>query len=279
MLRQIIYNDLMARGKTEAVSKEWAAVAVEFEEVCGEKESYTRADLTLYLVHLRKRELAQSTINKNLKAIKLLSQIQGWEFPKLSMKPVSADDVRRTILTRDQVASTIQMGKKLLHPTDLAYLSLATTYGLRRVELARLEEHDFSPPGCLSQGSVCDTITVHTAKGGAKTTHLVPPEIAPYLSAFRFYQADTLTHLFHRIMIQVGLKATGGFGWHSLRRSLATELILADASALNVLRFMRWADASARGEFGMLAIYAKRDQARIDEAIFKIHPFLPFWRE
>ncbi|GAH50833.1 unnamed protein product, partial [marine sediment metagenome] len=47
--------------------------------------------------------------------------------------------------------------------------------------------------------------------------------------------------------------------------------------ALNVLRFMRWSDASTRGEFGMLTIYAKKDQGRIDEDIFKMHPFLPFW--
>ncbi|GAI64603.1 unnamed protein product, partial [marine sediment metagenome] len=36
-------------------------------------------------------------------------------------------------------------------------------------------------------------------------------------------------------------------------------------------------DASTRGEFGMLVIYAKKDQERIDEEIFKIHPFLPYW--
>ncbi|GAH57980.1 unnamed protein product, partial [marine sediment metagenome] len=38
-------------------------------------------------------------------------------------------------------------------------------------------------------------------------------------------------------------------------------------------------DASTRGEFGMLTIYAKKDQERIDGDIFKIHPFLSFWGE
>ncbi|MBA7617877.1 hypothetical protein ES703_25195 [subsurface metagenome] len=27
----------------------------------------------------------------------------------------------------------------------------------------------------------------------------------------------------------------------------------------------------------MLTIYAKKDQARIDQQIFRIHPFLPYW--
>ncbi|MBA7597904.1 hypothetical protein ES703_04912 [subsurface metagenome] len=42
---------------------------------------------------------------------------------------------------------------------------------------------------------------------------------------------------------------------------------------------MRWSDASVKGEFAMLAIYAKKDQERIDQDIFKIHPFLSFWGE
>jgi hypothetical protein len=42
---------------------------------------------------------------------------------------------------------------------------------------------------------------------------------------------------------------------------------------------MRWSDASLKGEFGMLAIYAKRNQEEIDMSIFKVHPFLPIWSE
>ena len=120
-------------------------------------------------------------------------------------------------------------------------------------------------------------MTVPTAKGGKITTHLVPSEIRPYLRHFRHYAPDSLTHMFHRILTKIGLSTTTGFGWHSIRRSLITELVLSEASALNVIRFMRWSEASAKGEFGMLAIYAKGDQARIDKSIFKMHPFLPYW--
>lgn len=269
MLRELIYNDLMARGKTEAIAKEWGAVAAEFEQVCGQKESYARADITAFLAHLRKRKLLQSTIDKDLKSIKLLSEIQGWDFPKLSLKRVSPDDIKRPILSKEDVRSLIQVGKVLLNDVELCYLALSTVYGLRRVELARLTPSDFTP----------ETVTVRTAKGGRTTTHLIPPQIAPYLRAFKPYQNDTLTHIFHRLMVKVGLKATGGFGWHSIRRALATEFVLGGASALNVLRFMRWADASTRGEFGMLAIYVQKNQARIDQEIFAMHPFLPYWGE
>ncbi len=271
MLRQLIYNDLIARGKTEAVAKEWGAVAAEFERVCGQKESYTRADITAFLAHLRKRGLIQNTIDKDLKAIRLLAQIQGWQFPKLSMRRVSPDEIRRTILSKDTIGSMITLGRQgLLSNTELCYLALATTYGLRRVEMARLNPSSFPNEHHLM---------VDTAKGGSRTTHLIPPQIAPYLAYFRHYEADSLTHMFHRIARKSGLSTEAGYGWHSIRRSLATELILSEASTLNVLRFMRWSEASTRGEFGMLPIYAKKDQERIDSEIFKIHPFLPFWGE
>lgn len=275
-LRELVYNDLVARGKTEAVAKEWGAVAAEFEQVCGLKEKYTRADVTAFVGHLRKRGLLQNTIDKDLKAIKLLAEIQRWgegpqgtDFPKLSLRLVSEDEIRRTILSKNTIGSMITSGKQgLLSDIELCYLALDTTFGLRRVEMVRLKPASFPDERHL---------IVDTAHGGRRTIHTIPSEIAPYLSSFRHYEADSLTHMFHRIASKLGLDTGAGYGWHSIRRSLATEFILSEASALNVVRFMRWSETSVRREFGMLAIYAKKDQARIDEEIFKIHPFLPYW--
>lgn len=271
MLREIVYNELMGLGKTEAVAKEWGAVAAEFEQVCGAKKSYTRADVIAFLAHLRKRELTQSTIEKDLKAIKVLARAQEWEFPKLPLRRVRPDEVRRTILSKKTIGSMITLGRQgLLKDIELYYLALATTYGLRRVEMTKLKPSSFPDEHHL---------IVDTAKGGSRTTHLIPPQIAPYLGCFKHYEADSLTHMFHRIARKCGLNTGAGYGWHSLRRSLATELIMSEVSALNVLRFMRWSDASTRGEFGMLTIYAKKDQGRIDNDIFKMHPFLSYWGE
>jgi len=274
LLKDLIFNDIIARGKTLAVAREWATVAAEFEQVCGAKEKYTRTDVTTFLAHLRKRGLLQSTINKDLKALKLLAKIQHWglgpqgkDFPQLSLKRVSPDEIRRTILSKDAIGSMITLGKKLLKPVELCYLALATTYGLRRIEMVRLTQDSFSDGHLI----------VDTAKGGRKTTHLIPPQIVPYLSSFKHYAAASLTHMFHRIAEKCVVDTATGYGYHSIRRSLTTELILSEASALNVIRFMRWSDASTQGEFGMLAIYARKDQARIDQDIFKLHPFLHFW--
>jgi hypothetical protein len=34
-----------------------------------------------------------------------------------------------------------------------------------------------------------------------------------------------------------------------------------------------------KGEFGMLAIYGKRNQEEVDRSVFKVHPFLSIWSE
>lgn len=63
----------------------------------------------------------------------------------------------------------------------------------------------------------------------------------------------------------------------SIRRALATELVLRDVSALNILRFMRWSYTNLKGELGILDINAKCEQAKIDKSIFEVHPFLSAW--
>lgn len=86
--------------------------------------------------------------------------------------------------------------------------------------------------------------------------------------------------VFRRIIKKLGMVLPReNYGWHAIRRALATELVCTDVSLLNLLRFMRWSDASLKGQFGMLAIYAKRNQEEIDKSIFEVHPFLKVWSE
>jgi hypothetical protein len=266
-LAELIYNDLIARGKEVDTARHWKTWTERFEQVCDSKEKYDRQDVIKFLAWEREQGFTQNSINTHLRPIKLLAQIQGWHFPKLSMRRVRDDEITRTIFSKEQVVSLIQMGRQLLRPKELSYLALSTTYGVRREEMAKPD-----PPE-IADGK----ITIHTVKGGPTTTHLIPPEKAPYLEGFRPYACDYMSHMFLRMLYKVGIKIGSGYGWHSIRRALATELLLSDVSALNILRFMRWSDASLKGEFGMLTIYAKKDQARIDEEIFRIHPFLPYW--
>ena len=89
-----------------------------------------------------------------------------------------------------------------------------------------------------------------------------------------------MSFVFQRTVDKLGIGlAQGNYGWHAIRRALATELLYTDVSLINLVRFMRWSDGSVKGEFGMLAIYGERNQEEVDRSVFAVHPLLPIWSE
>ncbi len=282
-LAEMIYKDLVARGKKRDTAARWRTWAVRFEAVAGIKTRYSRTDVVDYLEWCRNEGFAQNSINTMLRPLKLLAQIQGWQFPKLAMKKVEETDVNRPMFKREEVEEMIRVGKKRLNERELAVLAMSTIYGMRRGEMSRPNEPDVklgkvqvenNGGGIVEFGG---KIKVYTTKGGPKTEHLIPNEVAVYLEDFEPYCIDEMSSEFRQMIARTGMRCSSGYGWHSIRRCLATELLLADVSMLNIVRFMRWSDALVKGSFSMLAIYAKKDQTRIDVEIFKNHPFLKYW--
>jgi len=268
-IAELVFEDLMARGKSIYTARQWRALVDKFVVCCGDKESYDRGDVIKFLAMLRGEGHRQNSILTMVRPLKLLCQIQGWDggFPRLAMMKVKDSDINRPIFSGDEVRDMIRRGKKVLIPRELACLAFATTYGLRREELTDLVITD-------------TTVTVDTVKGGMATTHLLANELREYIGGYSHCDIYYMTKLFKRIVKKLDVPLNSrSHGWHSIRRALATELLLLDVSALNILRFMRWSDASLKGEFGMLVIYAQRNQAEIDMNIFKAHPFLPVWAE
>jgi len=220
-----------------------------------------------FVAELRQEGMKQNSINSRLKALRLLCQIQNWDggFPRLPMPRVKDSEVSRPVFTAEQVANIISRAKEVCSERELAFLAAASVYGLRREEIGTLE---------VSDGHV----KVHTAKDGEVTLQTIPEAIKSYMKGYRACgDVRYMTRVFQRIMSKVGLELDRGHGWHSIRRALATELVLHDISALNIVRFMRWSDAGVKGEFAMLAIYARREQDKIDRSIFEVHPFLGCW--
>jgi len=264
-----VYEDLVARGRQEDTARRWRAVVRRFEACCGVKDSYERADVIKFLAELRLEGMKQNSINTRIKALKLLCEIQNWEggFPRLPMPKVRDSDINRLAFTREDVCLMIEKAKECCSARELSFLAFATVYGLRREEIGTLE---------IGNG----VVKVNTAKDGVVTKHIVPDEINRYIKGYRGCRdVRYMTRVFTRIVGKVGLVIGGPYyGWHSIRRALATELVMRDVSIINILRFMRWSDASLRGEFGMLVIYARRNQTEIDQCVFKVHPFLDSWR-
>jgi integrase len=266
-LAEKVYMDLMARGKDIETARCWRRWTMKFEVCCGIKSEYDRDDVIRYLSCLREQGYRQSSIDVMVRPLKLLAQIQGWNFPRLAMPKVRDGDIRRPILSYEEVCLMIRRGKEVLSARELAYLALSSTYGLRREELCGL-------------GRIDGKVTVETVKGGPVTIHLVPDEIRPYLAGYERTGVRYMSFVFRRIVEKLGISLAGGkYGWHAIRRALATELLYRDVSLINVVRFMRWSDGSVKGEFGMLAIYGKRNQEEVDRSVFKVHPFLPIWSD
>ena len=264
----MVYEDLIARGKSEVTARRWRAYIVRFEECCGVCDSYGRSDVIRFLARLREAGCNQNSINSIIRPVKLLCQVQNWKdgFPRLAMPRVKSGDVYRPVLTVEEVGELIVKAREVCSERELAFLAVATVYGLRREEIGTLEV-------------LGDVVKVHTVKGAELVVQLIPEEIRRFVGEYRgTNDVRWMSRVFQRIVTKCGVGVADGFGWHSIRRALATELVMLDVSALNIMRFMRWSDASLKGEFGMLVIYAKREQDKIDRGIFGVHPFLPFWR-
>jgi len=260
-----VYMDLMARGKDIATARDWCRWIMKFEVCCGDKNEYGRDDVIRYLCYLREKGYKQNSIEVMVKPVRLLAQIQGWDFPRLAMPKVREGDVRRPILSNAEVYMLIMRGREVLTDRELAYLALSTTYGLRREELSSL-------------GRIDGKVTVNTVKGGPVTSHVVPSEIKPYLAGYERTGVRYMSRIFQRIIRKVGIDLPSeNYGWHAIRRGLATELLYRDVSLINIVRFMRWSDGNVKGGFGMLAIYGKRNQEEVDRSVFKVHPFLTIW--
>ena len=264
---QLVYHDLLARGRQVETARRWCSLAQKFEACCGVKDSYDRADVVKFVAELRQDGMKQNSINARLKALRLLCQIQNWDggFPRLAMPKVKNSEVSRPFFTMDEVVHIISRAKDVCSERELSFLAAASVYGLRREEIGTLEVRD-------------GVVKVNAAKGGEVTFQIIPDAIKGYMKGYRACRdVRYMTRVFQRVMSKVGLEVNRGYGWHSIRRALATELALRNVSAINILRFMRWSYASLQGELGMLVIYARHDQDKIDKSIFEVHPFLSAW--
>lgn len=267
MLRHLVEGDLKARGRTARTIYEWGLIADDFQKLCGLKAQYTRADVIAWLAAQRARGVSPHSIQVRLYVIRLIFEILETPFPSIKLAKPSPDTIQRPTFTKEEVITLISRCPSSCSIEEACYLALSTIYGLRVIELTRI-----SPEDLLGK------FRVYTAKGGRITEHIIPSEIQRYLIPLHPSNEQKLNKLFHDICRKTECKFRKGYAWHAIRRAVATELILADASALNVARFMRWSNSRISWEFGILALYAKGDQESIDRAVFEKHPFLPYWR-
>lgn len=231
-----------------------------------------------YLASLERDGKGASTIRFYYFFLKSLTErvMRGnWPYKKWEAPP-GAEEFTRPILNEEQIRGMIVQMKGCPDLAIRTRFAVSTIYGARRVELGDLGKGK----GDISLES--GTIRIKTRKHGDVRTHLIPNEIKPHLfpDSLEPLSPSAMSDLFKRIEENYcGLNHKNGYGWHSIRRRLATWFDDHDVSREDIYRFMRW---KRRRE--ILDVYIVRTEtetakklAEVDQRIFKVHPFLSAW--
>ncbi len=227
-------------------------------------DEFDESDGRAYLANLY--SMRDNTARKIYYALFALFKSQKIPF-EMTVPPMEENPFQPTI-RQEEMPVLITAVKEAGDPDERGALALSTTYGVRRVELRRASENDLNRDD--------KTITIHTAKKGRVRTHLIPEEILDHISGYDFKSRSdqSWADLFKKMTRRAGLEFGKGFGWHSIRRALYTELTQANVGFLHIHEFLRW---RIRGiNLGM--IYDQTPPAEIDRIVFEKHPFLAAWR-
>jgi len=223
------------------------------------------------LSYLDKREKAgdkPQTLKMRFYALKYLFKLYRAEWTLTENEVFSTRERRQKFpqpwFRKEEAIDIITKAREVCGPQDLVMLAISTIYGCRRSELADIRKDDLDFDA--------KTITIYARKGGRVATQLLPDEIIPYLSKYDFPEVSEqrLSQIFNRILEKtIGPKK--GYGWHSFRRSVATELRNAGVDESDIYSFQRWSTGS------ILGTYIQTDPKQNQEKIFPKHPFIKCW--
>lgn len=198
-------------------------------------------------------------------ALKALYSMMEWPWGIRSPKVKSYEELNQPILKPGQIAKMIEKVKEWEDRRLPAYLAVSTIYGLRLMEMAGITQEHLQD----------QTLLVLTRKGGVPHRHQIAEEIAPYLEGVPWGLGRAgVNKIFKEICYLAFNDVMPGYGWHSIRRSLVTEMTRKGLDIMMLYKFMRWKPQ------GMMAIpmtYARLEDPEVDEAVFKKHPFLEMW--
>ncbi len=189
---------------------------------------------------------------------------------KLSVNPPDLPEGKpssdRNIMSRDQIEKLILATKKSNYEVSKTFLAIATTFGTRCIELARIRPEDFD----LGK----KRLLIKTAKGGNPRIQVIPNEIMPYMAAFRPIQSQTVLWSIFQKSCTLAKIQSNGFGYHAIRRCLFTELIGNEVPYEMAVYFMRWK------QMGQVSFthYYKPEVDRMAKHIYPRHPFIELWK-
>ncbi|HDD44195.1 MAG TPA: hypothetical protein ENG63_04970 [Candidatus Desulfofervidus auxilii] len=193
---------------------------------------------------------------------------------------VSIDDIDMHAMPDEDVIKLIH-AKYSYEPYLRGVICLATTYGLRRIEIQKIKKSDIDLKN--------KKIFIDTAKRGVKRWMLIPDEIIGVLADFKEdikqVSVTDLSFLFHKACYLADIKTKKWYGYHAIRRALINNLTLSGLDDFTIAKFFRWRksySAYSPVTFEILNRYRQSMDnediiKEIDQKVFKIHPFIKEW--
>ena len=284
----LITPDLLIRydsglGGSEQGRKHYLSYASKFINFADGK-SPTRVTVDGYLANLRKQGYSDGSVDFAFRIVRSLFNRNGldWPYRRGEAPVVREDRINAPAIDPGIINDMIGIARcGGMTNREAAVLALSTTYGPRRGELLALQPTDIILP---------DVIHIATEKHGRFRSHIIPPEITPYLENYDFQKMNErdLLVIWYRLEDYVSFPHFDQMGFHSIRRTLAT--LLGDDLPSNIVRdFLRWKHGtssdmvyrySATSFIGRDGPQTKiTGEARtVDTKVFAVHPWLPKWR-
>lgn len=244
----------------------------------------TPDDFRRYFIHRRQQGVSERSLRTEFFQLKKLAQSNGWDWPfGRDDAPVPDSDPDTHALSPEAVEQLIRAAPQL-SDAERFYLAMATTWGCRREELARVRDNHYTD----------ETITIYIAKQRHPNpkVHLIPDILKPIFASYHpaIHSTGGLRGLFDRVCKKAGYQKTPGESFHSIRRTLRTVLewkLAEQRLPLSLIAdYQGWARSTKGITYGgsaMLGVYAHHealssDPFALDKVIYNAHPFLPLWK-
>lgn len=263
------FRESLPAWRSQSTLYRYPQLISHFIDFVGVKSTYDRTDAMKFLNHIVTSGMSNNYARWAYYILRNFYKSLGITFPLTAreLPPLPGPEgLNAPVFSPDYVEKLITTVRKKGNPAMKAYLALSTTFGFRRVELARISDSAISN----------SLIRVQSVKGGQLREHIIPDEIALYLAGFKFKKVSdqTLTNIFHRMQGLSGLPQEEGEGWHGIRRSLVTELLGAGVPIHIVYSFIGWKLSS---RLGIIGTYARPEPTMRDELVYEHHPWLRSW--
>lgn len=268
--------------KSPTTIENYLIAARKFLNFTGNKLPPSKANLKRFFAQQKENSITSRTQNYYFSVIQKLYQANSWLWPlSKNDRPEIAENLPITAFTVDEIKTLIK-NRGSYSKEERFYLALATTFGMSRLELARVDNKD------IKNGM----LYIKPIRHGKGRWTVVPDEIMTALKEYHSKQLSisTLSAIFKRILSKSGLNERKGYGWYSIRVTLLERLRFALAQSELPISladaYLRFSERTPQGAYSKRVIaklcedigVSNDDLTMLDTIILQVHPFISFWQ-